>query len=158
MDNDIGKLVSQCLNNPLIQHYFMKKKDMSYDEKKLQENNFSRMIGYCILFKEVDGIDDYMRLTDRNKQIQFLKMRIANKIGVQDTEIEDKMGEIVKYAFNNFIENGYVFHAGNSIAIENNMRYGLGFSESTYEKKENLCILLLFIENMEMITLWGGEL
>ena len=46
MNIDIGKIISECLNNALIQHYFMKKREMTYDEKRLQEKNFSRMIGY----------------------------------------------------------------------------------------------------------------
>ena len=41
MNNDIGKIVSECLNNPLIQHYFMKKRKMTYDEKEMQEVNYT---------------------------------------------------------------------------------------------------------------------
>ena len=123
----IGKIISECLNNALIQHYFMKKREMTYDEKELQEKNFSRMIGYCVLFKESEGIEEYMHLTDEKQQIQFLKLRIADKIGIPHHEIDSKIEAIISYAFENFVRNGYVFHAGNSKEIENNMKYGLGF-------------------------------
>ena len=52
MNNDIGKIVSECLNKTLIQNMLIKKRNMNIDEKIMQEENFSRMIGYCILFKE----------------------------------------------------------------------------------------------------------
>ena len=138
MKIDIGKIVSECLNNPLIQHYFMKKKEMTFDEKKMQEKNFSRMIGYCILFKESEGIEEYMQLTDEDEQIQFLKMRIADKIGISHNEIDNRMEDIITYAFENFVKKGYVFHAGNSNSIENNMRYGLSASQSSEEEKMEL--------------------
>ena len=91
MNIDIGKIISECLNNALIQHYFMKKREMTYDEKRLQEKNFSRMIGYCVLFKESEGIEEYMHLTDEKEQIQFLKLRIADKIGIPHHEIDSKI-------------------------------------------------------------------
>lgn len=138
MDNDIGKIVSQCLNNPLIQHFFLKKKEMTYDEKNKQEKSFSRMIGYCILFKETEDIEEYMFLTDEKKQIQFLKLRIADKIGIPHNEIDSKIEDIISYAFENFIRNGYVFHAGNSKAIEDNMKNGLDFSQSSLANKAEL--------------------
>lgn len=56
MNTNIGQIVSECINNPLIQHYFMKKRNMTYEEKELQEKNFSRMIGYCILFKDSEAL------------------------------------------------------------------------------------------------------
>ena len=138
MNDDIGKIVSQCLTNPMIQHYYIKRKEMTYDEKQLQERNFSKMIGYCVLFKESDGIEEYMRLTDKRKQIQFLKSRIADKLGIPQSDIASRIEEIIKYAFDNFIVNGYVFHGANSKAVEENMKYGLKVSEPTNEEKMEL--------------------
>ena len=138
MNVDIGQIISECLNNRLIQHYFMKKKNMTYDEKKLQEKNFSRMIGYCILFKESEGIEEYMSLTDEKQQIQFLKLRIADKIVISHNEIDNRIEDIIRYAFENFVKNGYVFHAGNSSSIENDMKYGLSVSQSSQENKLEL--------------------
>lgn len=138
MNIDIGQIISECLNNSLIQHYFMKKREMTYDEKDLQEKNFSRMIGYCVLFKESEGIEEYMRLTDEKQQIQFLKLRIADKIGISYNEIDNRIEDIIRYAFENFVKNGYVFHAGNSCAIKNNMKYGLRVPESSQEDKMEL--------------------
>ena len=135
MDNDIGEVISQCLNNPLINYRFMKKKVMTYDEKELQEKNFSRMIGYCILFKETEGIEEYMNLTDEEQQIQFLKLRIADKMGIAHNEIDSRREDIISYAFDNFIQKGYVFHAGNSKAIEDNMKHGLYVLQSLPEEK-----------------------
>ncbi len=138
MNNEMGHIVSECINNPLIQHYFMKKRDMTYNEKELQEKNFSRMIGYCTLFKSSEGIEDYMRITDKTQQINFLKNKIASKLGVPQEEIKDRMNEIITYAYDNFVRNGYVFHAGNSNSINNNMKYGLSVSESNQEQKMEL--------------------
>ncbi len=138
MNNAIGKIVSQCLNNPMIQHYFMKKRDMSFDEKEMQESNFARMIGYCILFRESDGIEEYMSLSDEKQQVEFLKSRIADKLNIPHYEIDSRIEEIIGYAFEHFVKNGYVFHAGNSKAVERNMKYGLSAFESTDEEKREL--------------------
>lgn len=138
MNIDIGKIISECLNNNLIQHYFLKKKEMTYDEKEMQEKNFSRMVGYCVLLKKSDGIEEYMHLTDKTQQIQFLKLRIADKIGISHNKIDDRIEDIISYAFESFVKNGYVFHAGNSKAIENNMEYGLRVSGSSQEEKMEL--------------------
>lgn len=106
---------------------------MTYDEKVLQKKDFSRMVGYCVLFKESEGIEEYMTLDDEEHQIQFLKFKIADKIGFSHNVVESKIEDIINYAFENFIRNGYVFHAGNSKTIENSMKYGLGFSQSSLE-------------------------
>ena len=138
MNNDIGKIVSECLNKTLIQNMLIKKRNMNIDEKIMQEENFSRMIGYCILFKESEGIEEYMYLDDEDKQINFLKRRIAKKIGISENEIDNRIEEIIGYAFENFIKDGYVFHAGNSKTIKNNMKNGLGVSETSSEDKLEL--------------------
>lgn len=138
MNNDIGKIVSECLNNPLIQHYFIKRRNMSYGEKESQEKNFARMIGYCILFRETDGIEEYMALTSDKQQIQFLKFRIADKLGIPHNEINSRIEEIISYAFDNFIRNGYVYHAANSKSAEYKMKNGLGFLKRPEEHKKEL--------------------
>ena len=83
--------------------------------------------------KELDGIEYYMSLTDKKLQIQFLKVRIADKIGIPHNEIDSRIEEIISYAFENFVRNGYVFHAGNSKAIEENMKNGLSVSQTSQE-------------------------
>lgn len=135
MAKDIGEIVSQCLNNKLIQHYFLKKKSMTYEEQEEQRNNFSKMIGYCILFRETEGIEEYMNLNSYEQQIQFLKSRIANKLNIPYDEIQNRIEDIINFAFDNFIKNGFVFHAGNSNAIENNMKYGLEVSKTLTEEQ-----------------------
>ncbi len=138
MNEDIGKIVSECLNNPLINHYYMKKKGMTITEKKLREANFSKMIGYCILFRETDGIVEYMSLTDNKEQIKFLKDRIATKLGIPHEEKESRIVDIIDYAFDNIIKNGYVFHAGNSKAVEMNMEHGFSPSQIKVDEQMEL--------------------
>lgn len=138
VNEDIGKLISQCLDNPLIQHYFMKKRVMTYDEKELQEKNFGRMIGYCVLFKESVGIEEYMGITSKEQQIQFIQSKIADRIGIPHSEIDERIEEVIEYAFENLVRDGYVFHAGNSNAIENNMKYGLLPSQSSLDERNEL--------------------
>ena len=138
MNDDIGKIVSECLNDNLIKHYFLKTKNMTYTEKKKQEKNFAKMIGYCVLFREKNGIEDYMRLYDKQEQIEFLKARIANKLNIPSDEIDKKQNDIVSYAFENFVKNGYVFHGGNSKAIEDNMKHGLKGAGTSQEEKDEL--------------------
>lgn len=138
MNNDIGKIVSECINNPYIKHYLMKRKDMTYSEKGDIEKNFSRVVGYCILFKESDGIEDYMNLNKIEEQKKYLAFRIADKIGIPHEDIEEKKEEIIEYLFENYVRNGYVFHAGNSRAIEKNMEYGFGPNQSTEDEIKEL--------------------
>lgn len=59
-----------------------------------------------------------MEITDEKQQIQFLKLKIADKMGISHNEINSRLEDIIKFAFENFIKNGYVFHAGNSRSIE----------------------------------------
>ena len=96
MNGDIGKIISQCLDNPLIQHYFMKKRVMTYDEKELQEKNFGRMVGYCVFFKESIGIEEYMDITSKEQQIQFIQSRIADRIGIPHSEIDERIEEVIE--------------------------------------------------------------
>ena len=138
MKEDIGKIINECLNNSEVNRYFMKKREMTFDEKKLQESNFSKMIGYCILFSDSDGIEEYMTLTTKEQKIRFLKLKTADKLGIPHDKIKEKAKDIIDYAFENFIKNGYVFHAGNSKAIDNNMKYGLKSEESSEEERMEL--------------------
>lgn len=144
MNRDIGKIVSECINNKMIQHYFMKKKDMNYGDNDLIRKNFSRMVGYCILFKKPLCIETYMSLSTRDSQRLFLKLMIADEIGIKEDEIEEKTDEINNYIFDNFIRDGYVFHAGNSKAIIDNMKNGLSYSDNLEEKMELLHIDSIF--------------
>ena len=138
MKVDIGSLVSECLNNNLIQHYYMKKKNMSYKEEDTQSANFSRMLGYVILFKETDGIEEYMAISDKDEQVEFLKRRVASKLNIPQSETEARKEELISYVFKHFVEEGYVFHAGTSRSIENNMTYGLKGNVSSLEEKQEL--------------------
>ena len=157
MSDNIEVLVSECLNNNLIKHYFTKKKNMTYDEEDWRIKNFSRMIGYCILFKETDGIEEYMFLSDEKEQKEFLKHRIADKLGISHDEIAYRMKDIYNYISENFVKKGYVFHAGNSKAIEKNMKYGLSPSNpSDEEKKELMYIASIYNKYGDVNPLgWG---
>ena len=146
MKVDIGSLVSECLNNNLIQHYYMKKKNMSYKEEDTQSANFSRMLGYVILFKETDGIEEYMAISDKDEQVEFLKRRVASKLNIPQSETEARKEELISYVFKHFVEEGYVFHAGNSRSIEKNMTYGLKGNVSSLEEKQELLYIASIFE------------
>lgn len=115
-------IITDCLNNPILQYKFIKSKGLTVKQEDLAIKELSRMFGYCILFKSNEGIEEYMQLQDKNLQIQFLQQRIAQIIGIPLDDIPSNSRKIVDYVYDNFIKNGYVFHAANSRSIEQKMK------------------------------------
>lgn len=72
-----------------------------------------------------------MNLKEIEEQKKFIIFRIADKINIPHDKVEENIEEITEYAFDNYVRNGYVFHAGNSRAIEKNVKYGFGPNQST---------------------------
>ena len=133
MEKDIGTIVSECLNNPNIQRYLIESNKVNFLD---QRNNFSRMIGYCILFKESEGLEEYMSINKKDDQIEFIKKKVADKLEIPHSEINNRIKEIKRYTFENFIRKGYMFHAGNSKEINNLMKNGIKEETNTQEEKE----------------------
>lgn len=134
----VSEAIGECINNPLIQSMCMRKKYMTYDEKRKCEENFSRVVGFCMLFKDIKDIEEYMLINKKDEQKDFIKKKIAEKLDIKIKEIPDRDKEIFEYAYKNFKENGYVFHAGNSFSIGKNMENGLNGNGSNIEQKKEL--------------------
>ena len=135
MESDISTIINECLNNPILKSKLIVIPGLSYSEKKHIDDEICRMFGYCILFKSNEDIEQYMSITEKNEQIQFLKEKIAKKIGISTKEISNKMDEIIKYAFESFKVNGYVFHGCNSDSAESKMKLGLKGSSNEHIKE-----------------------
>ena len=77
-ENDIGKIIQECLNKPLIKEMCIidseKREHVEFARKEI--DNLSRVIGYCILFKSSEGIEDYMQIKDKIKQNKFLLIKV----------------------------------------------------------------------------------
>ncbi len=123
--NKIGEVIQEGLKNPVVKNICMHGKNKSSEEIKKIQSEFSRFVGYCILFKSSQDIEDYMLLSDKKDQIEFIKNKIAKEIGISKENIELKRKEIIQYAYQNFKKNGYVFHAANSASVEEKMTNGL---------------------------------
>lgn len=134
----IGEVITECINNPVVQYICSKQKNMTYTQKDKKEKEFSRALGFCILFKSTEDIEQYMMISEKDEQIKFLKRKIAEVLGFSEDEIESRKEEIIQYAFENFKANGYVFHGANSASIEKKMAYGLDGSGSSAEHKKQL--------------------
>lgn len=126
MKNNIGTIIRNNLERPMIKKKCSQYNEMSSDEIKKAQDNLSRLIGYCILFKDnSNDAEQYMMKMDSESQSTFLVNKIANELGLNNENIKSEKYKIVDYIFCNFKENGYVFHAGNSKSILKNMKYGL---------------------------------
>ena len=68
MDHDISAIISSALAKPIVQLKCTLAPNLSMNERNLVEHEISRMLGYCILFKTSDGIEEYMQLSDINSK------------------------------------------------------------------------------------------
>ena len=134
--NNMGKIVKDGLRNPIVREKCMHPLNKSYPDIKKIQQEFSRFIGFCILFKSAENVDEYMLIEDEKNQVDFLKRQIEEKIGNLGYEITRK--EIIEYAFKNFKKNGYVFHAANSLSAMKKMENGLIDNDVDREEQQEL--------------------
>lgn len=137
-NNDMGKIVSAGLENPIVKKICTHHQNKNYVEIKKIQLEFSKFIGYCILFRSTENVDKYMLLQNQNEQVDFIKKQIAKKIGILEEEIVENKEKIVQYAFNNFKKKGYVFHAANSLSVMNKMINGLRDNDIDFEQQQEL--------------------
>ena len=142
--NNIGKVIEEGLKNPVVRCLCMQGNNSSVEELKQEQDDFSRFIGFCILFRGIDGIQDYMLLNDRDAQIAFLIHKISEKLGIPKEDIKLRRDDILYYAYKNFKEDGYVFHAANSESVQLNMTKGLNDNNVDRKQQEEL----LYIESI----------
>lgn len=136
--NIMGKIIGEGLANPIVKSICTHGKGKNYDEIKKIQNEFCRFVGFCILFRSSQDIGSYMLLTSKNEQIQFLKEKIAEELEIPKEKITERIKEIVEYAYQNFKQNGYVFHAANSNSIKIKMIRGLGDNIANIEQQKEL--------------------
>ena len=136
--NNIGKIINDGLKNPVVKRICMHPEKYSNDEVKKKQLEFSRFIGYCILFKSNEDVEKYMLIDNKKEQIIFLKKKIAKKIGIKEEDINIRNEEIIKFVFENFKKNGYVFHAANSVSIRRKMINGLVDNDVDIEQQREL--------------------
>lgn len=136
--NNIGKIVGDGLKSSIVKQLCTHDQNKSYSEIKKIQQEFSRFIGFCILFKSIKNVDDYMLLHNRKDQINFLKKQIAKQIGIPEQEITKRRSEIVQFAFKHFKKDGYVFHAANSLSAIKKMTNGLIDNDVDIEQQNEL--------------------
>ena len=134
--SDISTVVNDCINYSFVKPFIQKKKYMSYEEKEKREKYFARMIGYCSLFKDSKGIVQYLSIQDKDKQIEFIKNKIAEILNIPHNEITDREDEILMFVYNNYFKNGYVYRGCNSKTISDIEKYGL--KGTSFEEKNEL--------------------
>lgn len=76
----MGKIVKDGLKNPIVREKCMHPLNKNYPEIKKIQQEFSRFIGFCILFKSTENVDEYMLIEDEKNQVDFLKRQIAKKL------------------------------------------------------------------------------
>lgn len=134
----MGIIVNNGLNNQTVRRLCTHSQNKNYSEIKKIQMEFSRFIGYCILFRNTENIDQYMLLQDKGTQIDFIKKQIAKKIEIPEQEIAKQKEEIIQFAFDNFKKNGYVFHAANSLSVKNKIANGLRDNDVDFEQQQEL--------------------
>lgn len=142
--NNMGEIIGKGLTNPVVKHICMQGKNKNSAEVKKIQSEFSRFVGFCILFRSSQDIEKYMLLSNKDSQINFLKEKIAKKLGISRKEIDQRKKKIVQYAYQNFKKNGYVFHAANSASVKMKMTIGLNNNNTNIEQQKEL----LYIESL----------
>ena len=136
--NIMGEIVKEGLKNPVVKIICTQHKNESDYEKQKKQEEFCRFIGFCVLFKSSRDIANYMVITRKDEQIQFLKNKIAKELEIPQDEIGQKSKEIVKYAYQSFKKHGYVFHAANSASVRLKMTEGLKDNMVDMERQKEL--------------------
>lgn len=142
--NNIGEIVNEGLKKPIVRRFCVQGKNQNPEEIKNKQSEFSRFLGFCILFKSSQNVENYMLLHNKEEQIEFLKMKIAKELGISKEELEQRKKEIIQYAYQNFKKNGYVFHAANSASVKTKMKNGLNDNNANTEQQKEL----LYIESI----------
>ena len=137
-NNNIGEIIGKGLKNPIVRQVCTHPQNKSYAEIKKIQMEFSRFIGFCILLRNTENIENYMLLHDKDEQINFLKKQIAKKNGIPEQEIISREKEIVQFALDNFKKNGYVFHAANSLSAMKKISNGLIDNDVDIEQQNEL--------------------
>ena len=137
-NNNMGIIVNNGLKNQTVRELCTHSQNKSYAEIKKIQMEFSRFIGYCILFKNTENIDQYMLLQDKGAQIDFIKKQIAKRLKIPEQEIAKRKEEIIQFTFDNFKKNGYVFHAANSLSVKNKIANGLKDNDVDFEQQQEL--------------------
>ena len=137
-NNNMGEIIGKGLTNPVVKYFCTQGKNKSSDEIKKIQSEFSRFVGFCILFRSSQDIGTYMLLRNKDEQIYFLKKKIAKQLEIPEEEIEKRKEEIVQYAYLNFKKHGYVFHAANSSSVKTKMSIGLSANNANVEQQKEL--------------------
>ena len=111
MTDDIGKLIEDTINNLVVRDICKIDGNMTRTEKYRHMIVLGQVINYCILFKSNDGIIDYLSSTNKEEYL-------INKVSSMTDDINE-------FAYNNFVVDGYSFHATNSFFGEKILKYGL---------------------------------
>ena len=139
--NEFGNLVENTLSSSEIQEMCQFDYDASFDECHEKSVLIAQIINYCILFKNNDGIIEYIH-SDNKKE--FIINRIASIMNISKGDIQSRIGEIEKYAYLNFYINGYIFHSTNSLYGDELIKNGFVKKEDNEEKNDILVMNQLF--------------
>jgi len=128
----IGKLIEETLSIDEIKLKCMIDYAEPYNERAQKALCLSQIINYCILFRDNDGIIDYINVENKK---DFLIKKIASILNIDNKDIEAKFAEILKFAYLNFFVEGYIFHATNSLF--GNQLITKGFSEKNDDEEKS---------------------
>ena len=142
--NDIGDIIQSCINKPIVREFCTLRQGLSYNEKEKIKRNFSMAIGYCILFRNSEDIEDYLKISGKKARIYFLKLKVAKLLNISENEIQKHRDKIFKYIYTNFKENGYVFHGTNSFSANKKLSNGMIPSQNIEHKQELLRISYIY--------------
>lgn len=135
---EIVQIIDEGIKKDEIKKFFTQPGNLPYSEVKKIQVEFCRFIGYCILFRSTQNIEKYMMLKNKKEQIDYIKSEIINRLGILQSEVNERKEEIVEYALNNFKRYGFVFHACNSKSIDKKMKYGLNGNNNNVEHQKEL--------------------
>ena len=135
---EIATIIDDGIREREINKFFTQPGNLPYSEVKKVQAEFCRFIGYCILFRSTQNVEQYMQLKDKKEQISYIKSEIINRLSILPSEVNEIKEEIREYALNNFKRYGFVFHAGNSKSIYKKMKFGLKGKRNNEEHQKEL--------------------
>lgn len=135
---EIARIIDDGIKNSEIRKFFIQPGNLPYNDVKRIQAEFCRFIGFCILFRSTENVENYMLLKDKKEQIEYIKSEIINRLGILPSELDQRKEEVREYALNNFKRYGFVFHAGNSKSMDKKMRLGLNGNNNNVEHQKEL--------------------
>ena len=105
----LNKQMKRLKGNVYIREY---RDNQEYVDKLLKD-----IFRYVIILRDDDGIDDFLKLKNDDVKGKYLENKIAQKLDIPWEDIDERKEEIYRFAYRNYVEDGFICHSTNSYYV-----------------------------------------